>query len=329
MASIDISIIIPNWNGKRFLKTCLDSIYNQSSNNFEIIFVDDCSTDDSIEFVKKNYPDIKIVEKKRNSGFPSSVNLGIKAAKGKFVALLNNDTELDKDWIKEIITAAEEYPEAGFFASKMLDFKNRSIIDSCGDEIAWSGRSYKIGELEKDGEKFNKNRFVFGACAGAAVYKKEVFDKIGLFDEDFSFYLEDVDIDFRAQLAGFKCLFVSKARVYHIGSATAGKKSPFSFKMMIKNHYHVIYKNFPTKKIWQNLFKIMYSDIRFFAAAIKYHFVREYFWGMFHALSEHSKMVTKRKNIQKNRKVTLEYLDEIINSKFKYKSIAKALYDRK
>lgn len=320
-----ISIIIPNYNGSNFLKTCFDSIDNQSRSCFEIILIDDCSTDDSVSFVKKNYPSVEVIQKKKNSGFPSSVNIGIKAAKGNLVALLNNDTELDKDWVEEIINAVDTYPDADFFASKMLDFKNRSIIDSCGDGMSWAGRGYKIGTLEKNVGQYDQEKFVFGACAGAAVYKKEVFDKIGLFDEDFSFYLEDVDIDFRAQLAGLRCLFVPKAKVYHIGSATAGKRSAFSYKMMIKNHFHLIYKNFPIARICKNIFKIIYSELRFLAAGVKHGFTKEYFWAVGKAIKEHDRMRPKRKIIQSNIKVSSRYLDSIIDQDFKYKSLADSL----
>lgn len=321
------SIIIPTWNGKVFLKACFDSLKNQSFKDFEVILVDDFSTDDTIQYTKKYFPWVKIIEKSKNSGFPSSVNLGIKAAKGEFIALLNNDTEVDKDWLQNILNSATNHPEAGFFASKMLDFKDRSIIDSCGDGMTWSGRGYKIGELKKDSRKFETERYVFGACGGAAVYRKELFDRIGLFDEDFKFYLEDVDIDFRAQLAGYKCVFVPGAKVYHIGSATAGKRSSFSFKMMIKNHFHLILKNYPWQKIISNIFKLKYSELRFFAAAIKYHFVREYFWGVNQALLESPKMLPKRRRIQRNRKASLKELDQIIDPKFNYKSLSKAIKD--
>ena len=272
-----LSVIVPNYNGQKFLKNCLNSLLSQTFKNFEIILVDNNSTDDSISFCKKNYPTVKIIRMENNGGFASAVNAGIEKSSGNLVALLNNDTEVDKNWLKEISIALDKYPDADFFASKMLDYKDRTIIDSCGDGLYWSGRSYNIGQLNKDTEDFNENKFVFGACAGAAIYKKEVFNSVGLLDEDFFMYLEDVDFDLRAQMAGFKCLFVAKARVYHIGSATSGKKSGFIFKYTTKNRAHLIYKNYPTSIIFSKFPKIFLSELRFFAASIKHNYIKEYF----------------------------------------------------
>jgi len=135
-------------------------------------------------------------------------------------------------------------------------------------------------------------------------------------------------LDFRAQLLGFKCLFIPDALVYHIGSATAGKKSSFSFKLMFRNHFYLIFKNFPKEKIMRNLFKIIYSEMRFFAAAIRYNFLKEYFWAVFSALYYLPKMRKKRKTIQKNRSASLNYLDSIIEAEFGYKSLKEILNAR-
>ena len=321
------SIVIPNWNGKRFLAACFDSIANQTlaKNQIETILVDDCSNDDSIDFTKEHYPWVRVIKKEHNSGFAQTVNVGIEAATGSFITLLNNDTEVDPNWLEAMQEAINQFPEASFFASKMLDFKDRTILDSCGDAMTWTGRSFPLGQLQKDGPEWNTPTSVFGACAGAAVYKKEVFEKIGLFDADFGTYLEDVDIDFRAQLAGFRCVFVPTARVYHIGSATAGKGSPFSFKMMIKNHFHLIYKNFPASKFRQNIGKLLYAEIRLMAAAIRQGYLNEYFWACGQAFRQWSVMRPKRRLIQANRKVDDAYLDTVISSTFQYKPLVKAL----
>jgi GT2 family glycosyltransferase len=196
----------------------------------------------------------------------------------------------------------------------MLDFKQRNIIDSCGDTASWKGKFTDIGKLKNDGPDFEKEKYVFGACAGAALYRKELFKKIGLFDEDFFAYLEDVDISFRAQIAGFKCVFVPKAIVYHIGSGTAGKKSGFIFKLVIKNRWHVIYKNFPISRIIIFSPLILWVEFRFFLAAIIHGFIKEYFWGVKNAFLEHKKMILKRKKIQDSRKVTLKYLDNLMGN---------------
>ncbi len=315
---IKYSIVIPNWNGQRFLKACFDSIERQTYSEYEVLMVDNGSVDDSIKFTEKNYPKVKIIKLPENIGFSPAVNIGIKAAQNDYIFLLNNDTELDKNFLAETKKGIEQHPEAGFFATKMLDFKNHAILDSCGDGMSWSGRFYNIGSLEKDGQKYDDEKFVFGACGGAAIYKKEVFESIGYFDSDFFAYVEDVDISFRAQLAGFQCLFIPAARVYHIGSATTGKKSGFSFKMMIKNHFHLIYKNYPTRKLLSNFGKLTYNELRLILTAGKNGFIKEYFWGAYRAFLEYPKMRPKRGVIQHNIKVSVKYLDQIIDKTYHY-----------
>lgn len=323
-----ISIIIPNFNGVKFLKTCFDSLRHQTYKDFEIILVDNNSKDDSVKFTEKYYPDVKIIRLKNNTGFAKAVNIGIKASSSSLIALLNNDTEVDQDWLMEIKNAADIYPDVGLFASKMLDFYDHKIIDSCGVNMSWSGRSFNNGLGKIDSDKFQKDSYVFGACGGAALYRKSLFNKIGLFDEDFFMYLEDVDLSFRAQLFGSKCRYVSKAKVYHIGRASSGgNKSPLSYKLCARNRWYMIYKNYPTRKIWSNIFKIIYSEFRYFLAAFKHHFVKEYFWAIKSGLGNFYKIAKKRKVIRRQSVVSIAYLDEIIENNYDYKPIIKTLKD--
>jgi GT2 family glycosyltransferase len=325
---LDISIVIPNWNGQHFLEVCFNSIAEQTGGfSIETILVDNKSSDNSASYTREKYPWVKVIELTHNTGFAQGVNEGIKVAESPLIALLNNDTELDPGWVAALISAGHQYPEVGFFATKMLDFKDRTIIDTCGDILTWSGRSYKSGEGKPDGPPYTVPRLVFGACAGASAYRRELFDTIGLFDETFFAYLEDVDIDLRAQLAGFTCLFVPEARVYHIGSATAGKKSAFGFKMMVKNHFHLIYKNYSNQLLLRHSGKIVYAEARLLGAAFKHHFVKEYFWGIAQAFKELPIITKKRAEVQKLRTVSDAYLNTVIEPNFPYKPLQKALFD--
>jgi len=322
-----ISIIIPNWNGRNILGSCLGSIKHQSYRSFEVIIVDNGSTDGSINYVKKEYSQYKIIVLKDNVGFARAVNVGVKASRGDLVALLNNDTEADKHWLREIANAAVRHPEATFFASKMMDYKRRNIIDSCGDAMTWTGRSYKIGEGKKDSAKYQKERYIFGACAGAAAYRKEFFDKVGYFDEVFFAYLEDVDLDFRAQLLGLKCLFVPSAIVYHIGSATAGRGSGFAFRQMIRNHIFLIIINFPIRYLWHYGAKIIYSELRLLAAAWREGYLGEYLRAMGDVLVNFKRMLAKRASVQRNIKISFIELSKVVEAEFVYKPISQAAKD--
>lgn len=322
------SIIIPNWNGERFLEACLDSLRKQSFQDFAAIVVDNASSDNSLRLLTDHYPEVAVIRLERNTGFACAVNAGIAASKSPLIALLNNDTETDPEWLASLDSAAKSHPEAAFFASKMLDFKSRQIIDSCGNGMSWSGKAYKIGEGETDGEAWNQKRFVFGACAGAAAYRAELFEKIGPFDETFVTYLEDVDIDFRAQLAGFRCLFVPEARVYHIGSATSGKGSKFGFRMGVKNHFHLIAKNYPARFLWRSIGKLVYAELRLIAAAIRDGYLAAYLEGAWAAARESGHAMQERRQIQSARRASDTYLQELILPTFPFTKITQALRGR-
>jgi len=322
------SVVIPNWNGERFLETCFEALRRQDMQDFETILVDNGSTDGSLRLVAERYPEVRILKMGRNAGFACAVNKGIQAATAPLIVLLNNDTEADSSWLSSINRAVKKHPEADFFASKMLDFKDRTIIDSCGNAMSWSGKAYKLGEGEMDGPEWRQGKFVFGACAGAAVYRKELFEKIGTFDETYMTYLEDVDIDFRAQLSGSRCYFVPDAKVYHIGSGTSGKRSEFGFRMATKNHFHLIGKNYPNRFIWKNIGKLLYSEARLIAAAVRDGYLKAYLQGMSGFWHESRHMLEERRRIQSSRTVTDAYLTEVIVPTFAFTPIRKALHGK-
>lgn len=241
------SVIIPNWNGRHHLAGCFDSLARQAFRDFEVILVDNASTDGSAGFVRGHFPDAGIVELHKNAGFAGGVNAGIRAAKGEYIVLLNNDTEAEPHWLEKIALAIREHPDVWIFASKLLNYYDRDIVDSAGDALDLSLGPYKIGEYEPS-ENHREQRFIFGACGGGGCYKRDLFDRIGLFDEDFFAYFEDIDLSFRANWAGFRCLSVPGAVVYHKVAATSGAdtRSRDRFDMMRRRNYlFMIVKNYP------------------------------------------------------------------------------------
>jgi GT2 family glycosyltransferase len=208
------SLIIVNWNGRDLLEDCLPSLENQTITAEEIIVVDNGSNDDSVEFLKISFPSVKVVALDKNYGFAKANNIGIRLASGPRIALLNNDTVVDSKWLEELNHALDNHPEVGFCASKMLMYRDPNIIDSAGDMLGIA-KAYKRGHGRPNGTEFNEPEYVFGACAGAAIYRSEMLNDIGLFDETFVTNLEDVDLSFRAQLVGYKCMYVPSAVVYH------------------------------------------------------------------------------------------------------------------
>lgn len=211
---METSLIIVNWNGRDLLGDCLPSLEKQTEAAKEIIVVDNGSSDGSVEFLKLSFPSVKVIELDKNYGFAKANNIGIRLARGSRIALLNNDTVVDSRWLAELNQTLDNHPEVGFCASKMLMYRDPNIIDAAGDMLGIA-KAYKRGHGRPNGTKFNKPEYVFGACAGAAIYRSEMFDNIGLFDETFVTNLEDVDLSFRAQLLGYKCMYVPSAVVYH------------------------------------------------------------------------------------------------------------------
>lgn len=218
MSGADITVIIPSWNRRALLEQCLDSLSRQTV-PCEIIVVDNGSTDGTRQMVEERFPMVERIGLDRNLGFAKAVNLGIRRAETPYLALLNNDTVVDPRWIEVGKGAFEQYPDHWFFASKMIDLKDRSRLDSAGDCYSRTGLAYKRGFGETV-EGYCRNEPVLGASAGAAFYRKELFTRIGQFEESYFLYLEDVELSLRAQLHGFKCLYLHDAVAYHLEGAT-------------------------------------------------------------------------------------------------------------
>jgi GT2 family glycosyltransferase len=215
-----VSVVIVNFNGKKYLKDCIESLYAQTFQNLEIIVVDNASSDNSVDHLKSCYPDVVVIENPYNLGFAGGINTGIRKARGSFIFTLNNDTWVDCHCIERVVNAMTKNERIGMCATKMLFPDNR--INSAGLCISRSGAAWDRGIFEEDNGQYDISEEVFGPCGGAALFRQKMFDDIGLFDEDFFLYGEDVDVALRGQLTGWKCIFVPTAVVYHYHCGTTG-----------------------------------------------------------------------------------------------------------
>jgi GT2 family glycosyltransferase len=312
----DIAIIVLNWNGREFLKICLDSLRTQTFKGFKVILVDNGSTDGSVEFVRENYPEVAVIALDKNYGFAKGNNVGIEEALKnkdiKYIALLNNDTEATPYWLGELIQALDNNTDVGFCTSKMLRFYNRQIIDEAGHAFCRYGFAYKIGVGEEDKGQYDNFRMVFGACAGAVMYRRAMLEEIGLFDEDFFAYCEDIDLDFRAQLQGYKCLYVPTAVIYHIGGGTAKWGSAKCIYLSNRNRITVLLKNMPLFLFLKNFFGILWVELK---TAIQVIFLKPHrrimLKGGIDALRQLPKTLKKRRKIQQSRKVSNKYIESL------------------
>ena len=252
-----VAVIIPNYNGKKYLTDCLKSLQKQTFKDFCVIIVDNASTDGSTEAVK-DLPGVSIIRLSENTGFANAVNVGIRAAAEKEISaeyafLLNDDTRCDEGAIEALVKTMDKNPKVFATQAKMLQFKDTNKVDDAGDFYCALGWAYAPSK-DKDSAKYNRRTLITSACAGAAMYRMRAFDKIGLFDDVHFCYLEDVDIGYRARLYGYKNLCEPKAIVYHAGSASSGSRhNAFKVELAASNNLYLIYKNMPLLQVLLNL----------------------------------------------------------------------------
>ena len=316
-----VSIVIPNWNGKKYLKDCLTSLQSQTHNNLEIIVVDNASKDDSVEYLQKNFPDTKIIQHSSNLGFGAANNTGISAAQGEYIMMLNNDTRLEPNCIEELIRSIERNKKYGACASKILLENEDNLLDVAGIAVCLDGLSIGRGRLESS-DKFNDEEEVFFASDCACLYKKEMLEDIGLtnevYDADFFAYADETDMGWRAQLAGWKCIYNPKAVVYHLHSASSGSYSSFKAFLVERNRIWVAVKSFPVSFLILGLFytilRYSYQALgaftgkgaagRFTKEANKFELIKILIKANVSALSGLPKMLKKRREIMKKKRVS-------------------------
>jgi GT2 family glycosyltransferase len=316
-----ISVIIPNWNGARHLPTCLDSLRGQTYPRFEVIVVDNNSTDGSLALMEREYGEVRVIPLEENRGFAGAVNAGIREAKGEIIALLNNDTEADPHWLAELWAGLERHPDAGSATAKMLLFDQRQVINAAGDFYTVDGVPGNRGVWEQDEGQFDQEEKVFSACGGASAFRRSVLLDLAskgrgrVFDEAFFAYCEDVDLGWRAQLAGYQCLYVPTAVVYHRLSATgAGKTASFYTG---RNFIYILAKDYPGSLFRKHWRRIILAQLRISWEALKAwrgEAARARLRGQLAGLWNLPRMLRKRRAIQQRRKVSDQYLESVLSN---------------
>lgn len=301
-------VVIPNWNGADSLPSCLDALLRQSLKT-HLIVVDNGSVDESLKLLEK-YPQVEVIKNTENKGFAGGVNTGIRQAmqlKVSYVALLNNDAVADKHWLEELVSHIDSHDEVGIVTSKILDAEGKKL-DSTGDFYTNWGLPYPRGRSESDIDKYDSSVEVFGASGGASLYRVSMLEEIGLFDEDFFAYYEDVDISFRAQLAGWKVNYVPAAIALHQIGATSSKLKGFTAYQTMKNLQLLYYKNIPRRFLYKVGWRFFVAQLLFIARA----FTRGQGWAALRGDLKGSyliiKKVKERRRIQKARKVSDKYI---------------------
>ena len=252
-----VSIVILNRNGKRHLKRCLSSLLRTNYSNYEIILADNASSDGSIEFVKRAFPQIKIVQNEHNVGIPAGYNSGILQAKGKYVATLNNDIEVDPEWLQSLVKVMEASPDVAAVDPKYLNYYDKNKFDTCaaaGRYIDFVGNPVTRGIDEEDRGQYDEITRTF-ICS--TFWRREVLEKIGLLDEDFFYGFDDTDVSWRISLRGYRILYVPSSRIYHkVGGYTLLRNAraqlryiPGIYFFLKRNRLLTIVKNYSLKTL--------------------------------------------------------------------------------
>lgn len=266
-----VTVIIPNYNGLKFMEPCFAALERQNYRDFDILVVDNGSEDGSAQWLReREIPTLFLGE---NTGFSGAVNAGIRAVSTPYVILLNNDTEPFPDYVGELVRCMDRFPDVFSASSKMIQLYRKDLMDDAGDMYSILGWAYQRG-VGQPAAGYRKARQVFAACAGAAIYRREVFEEIGYFDESHFAYLEDIDVGYRAKIYGYRNIYCPTAKVYHVGSGTSGSKyNSFKVRLAARNNLYLNYKNMPLPQLAVNILPIALG------MAVKYGFFKKLGFG--------------------------------------------------
>lgn len=294
-----VTVVVVNWNGRLVLEKCLDSLKRQTFPCFSVTVVDNGSTDGSAAFIRRRYPGVDLIALEENVGFAKANNIALQAVRTPYAALLNNDAQASPGWLEALVAALKRRPAAWAAASRMVFADRPDTIDRAGDAYTIEGAGLLRGRGAPAAD-YGAEEWVFGPCAGAALYRMKVLEEIGGFDEAFFLLYEDLDLSFRAQLKGYRCIYVPDAVVYHHASYTIGRDSSTSVYYGHRNLEWVYIKNMPSSLLLKTLpFHLLYdvAALAYFLAAGR---GKAYLAAKRDALLGLGGMLAKRRAIQKS-----------------------------
>ena len=290
-----VSIVIVNWNGLSLLPACLLSLARQTYPNIETVIVDNASTDGSIAYLEQHHPHVRIIRNAHNVGFAAACNQGIQATNTKFIALLNNDTVVHPQWLTAMVAMMTE-PSVGMCACLMLSMRDTGVIDSAGIAVDRLGYAWGIGGgMPNQPDNYPAPHQLLGPSGGAGLYKRQMLDDIGLLDEDFFAYLEDVDIAWRAQWAGWQCRFAADAIVFHVHSATTASVPQLKSRLLARNRIWMLTKNYPAWFLIAYLPLLLMSEVGALIYLLRHKRLRSSLRGRFEAIRRIPAMLNKRR----------------------------------
>jgi GT2 family glycosyltransferase len=307
-----LSVVLTNYNGRALLECVLPSLQAQTFRPFTTVVVDDCSSDDSVAYLREHWPEVTVIELPRNRGVTAAMNVALGASRTELVGLFNNDTELAPGCLAELVAELDRSPRLGSVTPKMLDFVEREVIDGAGDLLNWRGGGWRRGHGERDAGQYDHLQEIFAACGGAAIYRRAALDEVGELDESYHAYYEDIDWGFRAQLAGFRCGYVPSAVLYHRGSATLGRgMSEFNGYHLWRNPIWLVAKCYPLGALLRHAPALARGQAGNLLVAARARKLRVWARAMRDALLGLPAALHKRRAVQRARVISLSELEAL------------------
>jgi GT2 family glycosyltransferase len=306
------SIVIPNVNGGSLLRDCLDALRAQTLDDFELIVVDNGSTDGSVALVRESFPEARVIELDANYGFARAMNVGIDAAVGEFIVPLNYDARPSSDWLAELVACLGRHPEAAAAGSKTLLARDEKLIDGAGDVMTWTFLPHPRGHGEPDSARFQQEEQVFSPSGAACIWRAEALRDIGLFDEDFVSYYEDVDLGFRARLRGYECWYAPRSVAVHVRGAWSAGRSEFTFFHPVKNRWFMIIKNVPAVLALRHAHRLLYGEASWWFQALRHRKIRVLLRAYGAVVRSIPRMLAKRRQIQARRRLPVKELSRFL-----------------
>jgi GT2 family glycosyltransferase len=308
-----LTVAVLSYDGRHLLEVILPSLARQSFRDFEVVVVDNGSRDDTVAWLAERWPQVEVVSLAHNVGVTAALNVCARAGRGELVGLFNNDLELEPDCLGELVAAMRAHPQAGWAGAKLRDFEQRDVIDGAGDVFTWAATGGRRGHGERDVGQYDQPRAIFGACGGAALYRRSALERVGEFDEDFFAFYEDVDWNLRAQLAGLSCRYVPGAVVYHMGSATIGRGlSDFTRYHLWRNTLWIIAKDLPAGALLRHAPHLLLGQLVNLAVALRDRKLGIWLRVWRDALRGLPRALRKRRAVQARRRIGLRELEAIV-----------------
>jgi len=307
-------LAIASRDGRHLLEQLLPSVAAQRFRDFRVVVVDDGSSDDTAQWLAEHWREVEVISLSANVGVTAAFNVCLQAVgDAEFLALFNNDMELDPNCLGELAAALGAHPEAGSAGAKLMDFHRRDMLDGAGDVFYWGGTGWRRGHGEQDRGQYDHPQAIFGACGGAALYRRTALDAVGPFYEPFFAFFEDVDWSFRAQLAGFGCRYVPTAIAYHMGSATLGAgMTPFTRYHLGRNGIWLVLRGYPARALMRQLPRLLYAQVRGLLAAWRHGQLGPWGRAWADALRGLPAALRDRREVQRRRRVSVGRLEHVI-----------------